>query len=161
MANIKQQIKRIRYNEKNRLANFSYKSKLKTSLKDVHTAVSAKDLAGAEVALNAAYKALDKALAKGIDSAILDIGLKSPIKGSKIFAALKGAVDAGLEIPHGDFVFPADERIRGEHIAEYAESLDDDKVAELFSQYLERGLQPVDLPENFDEAKKNIDEAEV
>ncbi len=66
MANIKQQIKRIRYNEKNRLANFSYKSKLKTSLKDVHTAVSAKDLAGAEVALNAAYKALDKALAKGI-----------------------------------------------------------------------------------------------
>ena len=108
-----------------------------------------------------AYLCAKRALAKGIDSAILDIGLKSPIKGSKIFAALKGAVDAGLEIPHGDFVFPADERIRGEHIAEYAESLDDDKVAELFSQYLERGLQPVDLPENFDEAKKNIDEVEV
>lgn len=108
-----------------------------------------------------AYLCAKKALAKDIDSAILDIGLKSPIKGSKIFAALKGAVDAGLDVPHGDFIFPEDERIRGEHVANYAESLSDDEVAKLFSKYLERGLQPVDLPENFDETKKNIDEAEV
>ncbi len=66
MANIKQQIKRTKTNEKSRLANFSYKSKLKTSLKDVRTAVAAKDLAKAEECLNVAYKNLDKALAKGI-----------------------------------------------------------------------------------------------
>lgn len=108
-----------------------------------------------------AYLAAKRALAAGVDSAILDIGLKSPIKGSKVFAALKGAVDAGLDIPYGDSIFPADERIRGEHIAEYAETLDDDEVKAKFSQYFERGLNPVDLPENFDEAKKNIDEAEV
>ena len=101
-----------------------------------------------------------RALAAGIDYAILDIGLRSPIKGSKIFAALKGAVDAGLEVPHGDFIFPEDERIRGEHIANYAESLDDDEKAKKFSKYLERGLEPADLPANFDETIEKIDEAE-
>lgn len=107
------------------------------------------------------YLAAKRALAAGVDSAILDIGLKSPIKGSKVFAALKGAVDAGLDIPYGDSIIPADERIRGEHVAEYAESLDDDEVKAKFSQYFERGLNPVDLPKNFDETKENIDEAEV
>ena len=108
-----------------------------------------------------AYLCAKRALAAGVDYAILDIGLRSPIKGSKIFAALKGAVDAGLEVPHGDFIFPEDERVRGEHIANYAESLDDDEKAKKFSKYLERGLEPTDLPENFDEVIKNIDEAGV
>ena len=45
-------------------------------------------------------------------------------------------------------------------IANYAESLDDDEVNKKFSKYFERGLNPVDLPENFDETIKNIDEAE-
>jgi large subunit ribosomal protein L18 len=107
------------------------------------------------------YLCAKRALAAGVDYAILDIGLKSPIKGSKIFAALKGALDAGLEIPHGDFIFPEDERIRGEHVANYAESLDAEEVAKKFSKYFERGLNPKDLPENFDETVKNIDEAEV
>ncbi len=66
MANIKQQIKRVKTNEKSRLANASYKSKLKTTLKDVHAAVATKDLAQAEAALTVAYQALDKALAKKI-----------------------------------------------------------------------------------------------
>ena len=35
-----------------------------------------------------------------------------------------------------------------------------DEIAKLFSKYLERGLQPADLPKNFEETKKNIDEAE-
>ena len=106
-----------------------------------------------------AYLCAKRALANGVESAILDIGLKTPIKGSKIFAALKGAIDAGLEIPHGDFIFPEDERIRGEHIANYADSLEAEDVAKKFSKYFERGLNPKDLPENFDETVKNIDEA--
>ena len=105
------------------------------------------------------YLCAKRALAKGVDSAILDIGLKSAIKGSKVFAALKGAVDAGLDIPYGEAVLPDESRINGEHVANYAESLDDE-IAKLFSKYLERGLQPADLPKNFEETKKNIDEAE-
>ena len=66
MANIKQQIKRVRTNEKARLQNQSFKSSLKTAMKAVLAAVEAKDKAKAEAALNEAYKKLDKAQAKGI-----------------------------------------------------------------------------------------------
>ncbi len=66
MANIKQQIKRIRTSEKQRQANVAFKSSLKTAMKAVTVAVEAKDKAKAQEALNEAYKKLDKALAKGI-----------------------------------------------------------------------------------------------
>ena len=108
-----------------------------------------------------AYLCAKKALNNGVESAILDIGLKSPIKGSKIFAALKGAVDAGLDIPYGESVIPEESRIRGEDIANYAELLDDADMKKHFSKYLENGLQPTDLPNHFDEIKNKIDEAEL
>jgi len=97
-----------------------------------------------------------KALKEGITNAVLDIGLKSPIKGSKIFAALKGAVDAGLEIPHNDVILPEDSRIQGEHIVEYAKTLDEDELKKKFSQYLDNGLSPTDLPNHFEEIKQKI-----
>ncbi|AXV38287.1 MAG: 50S ribosomal protein L18 [Methanobacterium sp. BRmetb2] len=97
-----------------------------------------------------------KALKEGITDAVLDIGLKSPIKGSKIFAALKGAVDAGLEIPHNDVILPEDSRIQGEHIVEYAKTLDEDELKKKFSQYLDNGLSPTDLPNHFEEIKQKI-----
>jgi large subunit ribosomal protein L18 len=55
-----------------------------------------------------------KASANGHKDAVLDIGLRSP--SSRILAALKGAIDGGLNIPCDETVFPSDERIRGEHI---------------------------------------------
>ena len=66
MANIKQQMKRVKTNEKARLANASFKSSLKTAMKAVNAAVAAKDLEKAQAALSTAYKKLDKAQAKGI-----------------------------------------------------------------------------------------------
>jgi large subunit ribosomal protein L18 len=53
------------------------------------------------------------------DRAILDIGLNRATPGARVFAALKGAVEAGLEIPHGEEILPSDERVRGAHIAAY------------------------------------------
>ena len=108
-----------------------------------------------------AYLCAKKAIAAGVDYAILDIGLKSPIKGAKVFAAVKGAADAGLDIPYGESIVPEDYRINGQHIADYAESLDEDELNKKFSQYLARGLQPTDLPQHFEEIKNKIDEAEV
>jgi len=99
-----------------------------------------------------------KALEEGIEEAVLDIGLKSPTKGTKIFAVLKGAVDAGLNIPHGEVVLPDEERIRGEHIAQYAESLSEDEVKKKFSKYIQNGLSPKDLPDHFDKIKQKISE---
>ncbi len=66
MANIKQQIKRVRTNEKARQANVAFKSSLKTAMKAVYAAVEAKDAQKANETLCYAYKKLDKALAKGI-----------------------------------------------------------------------------------------------
>jgi large subunit ribosomal protein L18 len=98
-----------------------------------------------------------KALIEGIDESVLDIGLKSPTKGTKIFAVLKGAVDAGLNIPHGDAILPSDERINGEHVAQYAESLSDDEVSLKFSGYIKNGLSPKDLPDHFGKIKQKIE----
>ncbi len=53
-----------------------------------------------------------------VKSAILDLGFQSIVKGSNVFAALKGAVDAGVEIPHDESIIPAQERLEGAHIKE-------------------------------------------
>ena len=58
------------------------------------------------------------ALAAGHDEAVLDIGLAASTNGNRVFAALKGKVDAGLEIPHGESVLPVEDRLNGAHIDE-------------------------------------------
>ncbi|HHH99931.1 MAG TPA: 50S ribosomal protein L18 [Thermococcus litoralis] len=100
-----------------------------------------------------------KALEKGINEAILDIGLHPPTRGSSIFAVLKGAVDAGLDVPHSEEIYPGEDRIKGEHIAEYAKILkeeDEEKYRRQFGGYLVRGLEPERLPEHFEEVKARI-----
>ncbi len=57
-----------------------------------------------------------RAINAGVERAVLDIGLHTPTKGAKIFASLKGLLDAGIEIPHGEEVLPPEGRIMGEHI---------------------------------------------
>lgn len=51
-----------------------------------------------------------------VNEAIFDSGLYTTVKGSVIYAVLKGALDAGLNIPHSDEVLPPDDRIKGKHI---------------------------------------------
>jgi len=55
---------------------------------------------------------------KGINQATFDIGLHVPSKGSKVFACLKGMVDAGMGIPHDKSILPSEDRIKGKHIKE-------------------------------------------
>lgn len=50
-----------------------------------------------------------KAKSKNIKEAVLDLGLSPSIKGSVLYAGLKGAVDSGLLIPHSSEVFPKTE----------------------------------------------------
>lgn len=64
------------------------------------------------------YLAGKRAIEKGIERAVLDIGLHVPTKGSRVFASLKGLLDAGLQIPCDEGVLPSDERVRGEHISD-------------------------------------------
>lgn len=100
-----------------------------------------------------------KALMRGVKLAILDVGLHRPTPGGRLFAVVKGAVDAGLEVPHSDDVVPDDERVSGKHIADYASQLkqrDPNLYNARFSQYLKRGLTPEDLPKHFEEVKAKI-----
>jgi len=60
-----------------------------------------------------------KAINAKINEAILDLGLYQPVAGSRIYAVLKGAVDAGLTIPHDKSVIPKEERLQGKHISDY------------------------------------------
>jgi large subunit ribosomal protein L18 len=62
------------------------------------------------------YLAGKRAVKKGVDEAVLDIGLKEPIKGAAAFATLKGLLDAGVEIPHGEEILPSADRLKGKHI---------------------------------------------
>ena len=58
----------------------------------------------------------------------LDFGLERNIKGSRIYAVLKGAIDAGLSIPHSPDILPSDERLSGKHIIDYAQKLKKEDV---------------------------------
>jgi len=63
-----------------------------------------------------------KAKEKGVKEAVLDIGLQTSTKGSRIYGCLKGVVDSGIDVPHSPDVMPPIERIRGLHIEEYSKS---------------------------------------
>merc|ERR1712087_1042773 len=67
---------------------------------------------------------------------LLDVGLKRTSTGSKVFAALKGALDGGLDIPHSDKRYVGydpesksldEDTLRkyifGGHVADYMESM--------------------------------------
>lgn len=49
---------------------------------------------------------------KKIKEAILDIGMQRNIKKSRIYAVLKGAVDAGLQVPHGAEALPSESQMK-------------------------------------------------
>jgi len=103
-----------------------------------------------------------RAVGKGVKKAILDIGLFSPAKGSRIFAALKGAVDAGVEIPCDKEKLPDENRVSGQHIAEYAKQLstgEQTAYQKQFSKYIKEKLQPEQLPMHFSETKEKIIES--
>ena len=59
-----------------------------------------------------------ESISKGCSEAVLDIGLAGSTVGGRVFSALKGMIDAGMEIPHSDVVLPEDDRINGEHISD-------------------------------------------
>lgn len=52
-----------------------------------------------------------------VSKAILDLGIQKSTKGSRLYAALKGVLDAGVSIPHSKDILPSEERIKGSHIS--------------------------------------------
>jgi large subunit ribosomal protein L18 len=71
---------------------------------------------------------------KGVKKAILDIGLRPSVKGSRSYSALKGAIDSGLKVPADESVFPSEERLSGKHMTGKGK----EDAAEMFSKAKEQ-----------------------
>ena len=100
-----------------------------------------------------------RAVANGVREALLDIGLKSSSKGSKLYAVLKGLVDSGLQVPHSPNNLPTDDRLAGDHVSTYAKSLSTqaaDEYKKTFSGYLSRGLRPEELSSHFKQIREQV-----
>jgi large subunit ribosomal protein L18 len=94
-----------------------------------------------------------------IEEAVLDMGLYKATPGNRIFAALRGAVDAGLNVAHSARILPDDDRTKGAHVASYAGWLKRENSSEYkkrFSSYLKSKVIPESLPEHFEEVKAKI-----
>jgi len=102
--------------------------------------------------------------------ALLDVGLARTTTGSKVFAALKGAADGGLDIPHNAkrFVGFKDgklnsevlrEHIFGGHVARYMRLLKekgDGSFEKQFAKYASAGVGPDDLQALYSKAHAAI-----
>lgn len=91
-----------------------------------------------------------KAKEHKLNEVILDIGLNTPTKGSKIFSALKGAVDSGINIKYKEEMFPNEDTIKGLKIKEF---LDSSKDKLQFGRYKKEKVDPL---KNFEEVKVKI-----
>lgn len=88
----------------------------------------------------------------------LDVGLMRTTTGARVFGAMKGAVDGGLNIPHSTKRFPGYDaeskefdaethrkHIFGQHVADYMRQLaeeDDEAYKRQFSQYIKLNIDP-------------------
>ncbi|MEM4555001.1 MAG: 50S ribosomal protein L18 [Candidatus Anstonellaceae archaeon] len=97
----------------------------------------------------------------GVEDFNLDIGMQTPSKGAVVFAALQGALDAGLSTNYHEKMID-DARIKGGAIAEYAKKLKAEnpkKYESIFSSYLKSNFQPENIVSAFEIAKGKIESA--
>jgi large subunit ribosomal protein L5e len=104
--------------------------------------------------------------------AFLDSGLARTSTGARIFAALKGACDGGLHVPHSDSRFAGynsekkkldaavlRKYIFGGHVADYMKKLSEEepeKYQKQFSKYIAKGIKPEDVKGLYEKAHKAI-----
>lgn len=95
---------------------------------------------------------------KKVKEAILDVGLQSTKKGTKVYAVLKGVVEGGLTVPHTADVLPSDDRVSGKHIAQFATTLKEDKAKyeKQFSGYIKNKVTPEKIVEDFESFKAKL-----
>mmetsp|Transcript_1224 Transcript_1224/g.3536 ORF Transcript_1224/g.3536 Transcript_1224/m.3536 type:complete len:307 (-) Transcript_1224:33-953(-) len=106
--------------------------------------------------------------------ALLDVGCRPTTTGCRVFGALKGAADGGLDVPHSEKRFPgydrdakeydADmhrERIFGGHVSEYMEYLeeeDNQKYQEHFASFIAADVEADGLEELYESVHEKIRE---
>jgi large subunit ribosomal protein L5e len=105
-------------------------------------------------------------------TALLDVGLRRTTTGSKVFAAMKGACDGGISIPHSETRFVGYDKeakklnaevlrkyIFGGNVADYMKYLKENnsgKFDKHFSQYIKAGIKPDDVEKTWQKVHKAI-----
>ncbi|XP_067661851.1 large ribosomal subunit protein uL18-like [Haliotis asinina] len=113
---------------------------------------------GVEEANGEEYYVEDEDGKPGAFRAYLDIGLVRTTTGARVFGALKGAVDGGIDIPHSMKRFPGYDsessefkpeihrnHILGLHVGNYMKHLkeeDEDLFRKQFSRFIKEGITP-------------------
>jgi large subunit ribosomal protein L5e len=103
----------------------------------------------------------------------LDIGLARASKGANVFIAMKGASDAGLQIPHSESKFYGYDKAKGldanelrnrifmKHNIEYMNELksnDEEAYKRQFGKYISLGINPEDIEGKFQSCLAQIAE---
>jgi len=91
-----------------------------------------------------------KSKKKKIDGVVVDLGIERNIKGSKLYAVVKGAIDAGLETPFSEEAFPSEDRIKGLHIAKFSK-----EKGEAYKNQFSK-VKPDNIAEDFEKVKQKI-----
>lgn len=102
----------------------------------------------------------------------LDVGLMKTSTGARVFGAMKGAVDGGLNIPHSTKRFPGYDtesksfnaevhrkHIFGQHVADYMRQLseeDDEAYKRQFSKYIKQGITADSMEGIYKKAHESI-----
>lgn len=102
----------------------------------------------------------------------LDVGLTRTTTGSRVFGAMKGAVDGGLFVPHKPKRFPGNKTMKnkfdpktlrryiyGNHVSDYMKQLqakNPEKYAKHFSRYIAAGKGPDDVEKMWTSVHANI-----
>lgn len=87
----------------------------------------------------------------GYEIAIPNLGMQRKAMKGILFAFLKGAKDAGLQVPLGEEAIPDESRIKGEHIAAYFK-----QNRNHFKGYESSGIDATQMPQIFEQVKEKI-----
>merc|ERR1719389_1344740 len=128
------------------------------------------DFTGVEEIKGEEYHIEDEDTERKPFKALLDVGLMRTSVGARCFAAMKGAADAGLHVPHTNKRFPGYEppaekgadptyeaethkaRILGGHVGEYMEMLEEEdptKYEAHFSKFIAAGVGGGDVADMY------------
>lgn len=130
--------------------------------------------AGAEEVTGEQYQVESVEGQPGAFRCYLDVGLARTTTGARVFGALKGAADAGIDIPHSTKRFPGYDaeskafnaevhrkHILGQHVADYMRLLqadDEDSYKRQFSKYIGLGIEPDSIEAMYKKAHAAIRE---
>jgi len=127
---------------------------------------------GCEKVTGDVYNVEDVEGKPGAFRAFLDVGLARTSTGAKIFGAMKGAADGGIDIPHSNKRFPGYDaeskefnaevhrkHILAQNVAEYMRTLmeeDEEAYKRQFSKFIKLGITPDELEDIYTKAHNAI-----